>query len=205
MVKRYYNIKVDIPKKEILKRLHITNNMENFTHQKRSEIESLIVSSFNRCELKACYKRFSVTSNEDGIVTLDNRVNFISNHFSIYIGMAKEVFLFSVTVGKDIIDYRDQFILKEEALFALVTDAVGSETVEEGVNELQSTLEKSLMREGKTLKKSRYSVGYGDFDIKNQKDIYNELELDKLDIKITESNILLPEKTVTAFCTILDK
>jgi len=202
MVKRYYNIKVDIPKKEIYKRIGL-KNIDGLSIKKKEEIETLIEHSFNMCDLKGCYKRMKITSNKNGIVLLDNRIEFLSNHFSIYVGEKEELFLLSVTAGDTITDYRDQFIVKEESLSALISDAVGSETVEAGIHLLQSILEKNLNREGKSLKKSRYSVGYGDFDIKNQKIIYNELELDKLNIKITESNILFPEKTITAFSIIL--
>jgi hypothetical protein len=202
MVKRYYNIKADIPKKEIYKRIGL-KNIDELSIKKREEIETIIEQSFNRCDLKACYKRMKITSNKNGTILLDDKIEFVSNHFSIYVGDGKELFLLSVTAGEEVTNYRDQFISKEEALFALIADAVGSETVETGINLLQSILEKNLNREGKSLKKSRYSVGYGDFDIKNQKVIYNELELDRLNIKITESNILSPEKTITAFSLIL--
>ena len=202
MVKRYYNIKVDIPKKEIYKRIGL-KNIDGLTIKKKEEIETLIERSSNMCDLKGCYKRMKITSNKNGVVLLDNRIEFLSNHFSIYVGEKEELFLLSVTAGDTITNYRDRFIVEEESLSALIADAVGSETVEAGIYLLQSILGKNVAHEGKSLKKNRYSVGYGDLDIKNQKVIYNELELDKLNIKITESNILSPEKTITAFSVIL--
>ena len=202
MVKRYYNLKVDIPKAEIYKRIGL-KDIDQVNIKKIEEIDNLIEQSFNRCDLKACYKKMKVTSNKNGIILLDNRIEFVSNNFSVYVGEREELFLLSATVGDEITKYRDQFISRDETLSAIVADAVGSETVEAGIDLFQSILEKDLNREGKSLKKSRYSVGYGDFDIKNQKIIYNELELAKLGIKITDSNMLYPEKTITAFSVIL--
>jgi len=152
MVKRYYNIKVDIPKKEIYKRIGL-KNIDGLSIKKKEEIETLIEHSFNMCDLKGCYKRMKITSNKDGIVLLDNRIEFLSNHFSIYVGESEELFLLSVTAGDMITNYRDQFIVKEETLSALISDAVGSETVETGSRFITINFRKKRKQRGKKLKK----------------------------------------------------
>jgi len=55
-----------------------------------------------------------------------------------------------------------------------------------------------IRREGKKLTKMRYSPGYGDLPLSNQKLIYDVLNLERLGISITERFMLVPEKSVIA-------
>jgi len=56
----------------------------------------------------------------------------------------------------------------------------------------------SLRRENRRLLGKRYSAGYGDLFLETQKVIYGLLQLDRIGIEITESCMLIPEKSVTA-------
>jgi cobalamin-dependent methionine synthase I len=44
----------------------------------------------------------------------------------------------------------------------------------------------------------RFSAGYADFNLENQKAIYDMLQMGKIGVTITPNFILLPEKSVTA-------
>ena len=44
----------------------------------------------------------------------------------------------------------------------------------------------------------RFSAGYADFKLENQKMIYEKLQMDKIGVTINSGFILLPEKSVTA-------
>ncbi|MBR4376039.1 MAG: methionine synthase, partial [Spirochaetia bacterium] len=43
-----------------------------------------------------------------------------------------------------------------------------------------------------------FSPGYGDFDLKNQRIFYSLLHLEQFGIHLTESYMLVPEKSVIA-------
>jgi len=55
-----------------------------------------------------------------------------------------------------------------------------------------------LARENARLTKARFSAGYGDFLLENQKMMYDMLKLDRIGVTINENCILMPEKSVTA-------
>lgn len=63
-------------------------------------------------------------------------------------------------------------------------------------------INKEIRREGKKLTQKRYSPGYGDLLLTNQKIIYDILNLKKLRIELTESYMLVPEKSVIAIAGI---
>ena len=60
-------------------------------------------------------------------------------------------------------------------------------------------------KEGRITASKRYSPGYGDSDLTNQKIIYNILKLEKLDLALTKKFMLVPEKFVTAVAGIKEK
>jgi cobalamin-dependent methionine synthase I len=57
---------------------------------------------------------------------------------------------------------------------------------------------RTLLRENRRLLKNRYSAGYGDLLLETQKILYGLLQLEKIGIRITETCMLIPEKSVTA-------
>jgi len=57
---------------------------------------------------------------------------------------------------------------------------------------------RTLLRENRQLLKKRYSAGYGDLLLETQKTIHRLLQLDRIGIRITDSCMLIPEKSVTA-------
>lgn len=59
-------------------------------------------------------------------------------------------------------------------------------------------LNKMLRKEGKKLTKHRYSPGYGDLPLLNQRLIYSLLNLERLELKLTDQCMLIPEKSVLA-------
>jgi len=48
------------------------------------------------------------------------------------------------------------------------------------------------------LTRMRFSPGYGDLSLENQKLFFKALELEKMGMKLTESLMMFPEKSVTA-------
>jgi len=57
---------------------------------------------------------------------------------------------------------------------------------------------RQLSRESKQLTSKRFSAGYGDFSLENQKIIYDVLKLEQLGISLSDKYMLIPEKSVTA-------
>ncbi|NLV69188.1 MAG: methionine synthase, partial [Spirochaetes bacterium] len=55
-----------------------------------------------------------------------------------------------------------------------------------------------VKRRGENLTRMRFSAGYGDFMLENQKHFFELLGLEKLGVSLTERYIFIPEKTVTA-------
>jgi len=82
---------------------------------------------------------------------------------------------------------------KIEPSRAIVLDSVATAMIEEFCDYVND-----ILGENRSLR-PRFSCGYGDFDIKHQKDIINILDASKyVGITLTDSLLMLPTKSVTA-------
>lgn len=113
------------------------------------------------------------------------------------------VFLFAVTLGPAV-DRLIQKMSRLDTATALIMQAAGAMFTEVLADELQSYLESCVKTEGKTLK-PRFSPGYGDVPLTVQKMFFSILECqNRIGLTLTDSLVMAPEKSVTAFCGITD-
>jgi hypothetical protein len=103
----------------------------------------------------------------------------------------------AVTIGPALERKIDDEIKEHNNEKALVFDAVGSGSAEAAANALNNHLI-TQSRQAKLFLTTRFSPGYGDLPLTFQRDLYRELSLDELGIRITEKCILYPQKTITA-------
>jgi hypothetical protein len=196
------NINVEIPYKKILVRLgynfHKTNISDDYKNKLYRKIE--FIRSF--CYPKGCYIRLNIIEKNDAFIKLENNIIFKSNNIAKLLKNSCEVVLMGVTIGKEIVIEINELIKNEKASEAVVYDAVGSELADNTMNWMNNYIKTIILRERKKTTDMRYSVGYGDFELNNQKIFYELLNLKNFEVELNENFILTPEKTVTALCGI---
>ena len=85
---------------------------------------------------------------------------------------------------------------------ALLSQQIGLEAVEKVMDGLEEEIRKEVEVEGRRLRPRR-SPGYGDLPLSMSRTILNELDAPrKIGVSITDSNLLVPSKSVTAICEI---
>lgn len=106
----------------------------------------------------------------------------------------KKAAVFSATIGVGI----DRLISKYSSvspLKAMIFSAIGAEQIES----LCDMFCEDIKSEYETEIKPRFSPGYGDFDLSNQKNIFSCLNCQKnIGLTLTDSMIMVPSKSVTA-------
>ena len=86
---------------------------------------------------------------------------------------------------------------------ALLSQQIGLAAVEKVMDELEKRLRLEVEVEGKKLKPRR-SPGYGDLPLALSRTILAELDAPrKIGVSITDSDLLVPSKSVTAVCEIV--
>ena len=84
----------------------------------------------------------------------------------------------------------------------MLIGATTSKIVDAALDWIMDYLNRQLSRDGKRMLPRRFSAGYADFKLENQKMIYEKLQMDKIGVAINSGFILLPEKSVTAISSI---
>ena len=164
-----------------------------------AQAEAAIDSAYSklRKELQPRYtvKEFGCRADGESVV-LDNGTVFRSRALARYVGDAKKLFLFGATLGSrvDITLRRMSLTSVAEAGAGQAVAAALIETYcDDCCNELQNQLPA-----GKQLK-WRFSPGYGDWPLEEQKILFPVLDCaHTIGLTLTESCMMAPIKSVTA-------
>ena len=112
-----------------------------------------------------------------------------------------EVIFLCGTIGAEF-DAWQRRLSVTSAADALLSQQIGLDAVEKVMDELEKKAKAEVEGEGRKLL-PRKSPGYGDLPIELSRTILNELDAPrKIGVSITESNLLVPSKSVTAICEI---
>ena len=171
------SLKID--PKELKLRLLGANDSE--TLLKSAEIEKVIREV---ADCKYDFRETSVKVKESNVIF--DFCELQSKDLSRNLKDCKSAFVVAVTLGLDV----DRLLRRESVKSAtdlLFADAVASALVEALCDKVQELLP--------TDTKSRFSPGYGDLPLSLQKPILNFLKTDG--ITLTETNLMIPTKTVT--------
>ena len=180
--------KLVLDERELSKRLGSPNPMQE------KNICDCIRRLKDVCKPRYCCAKTSVLLNES-----ECAFDFMTVH-SVSLSRAlkgcKSAYVVAFTLGIE----ADRLIHKlgiTSGADAFIADAVSSALAEAGMGYVCESLEGSLAE--------RFSVGYGDFVLSNQAKILDYLSADKLlGIKLSESCIMTPRKSVTAIIGVID-
>ena len=125
------------------------------------------------------------------------KIPFYSNQLAANLRGCPYVILMAATLGIE----ADKLLHKYELINmakASVLQACAAAAIEACCNMLQQELQSDAARHGFYLR-PRFSPGYGDFSLNCQRNVLNALDAGKhLGIKLTDSFLMMPSKSVTA-------
>ncbi len=184
----------DVSLKEVFRYLGYHNNVPDQMVQKIAF--DCVTELLDNCSMKEIDKRYCCTV-ENGKIIIDNHMIIESKNLSKNLADCKEVILFAATIGIQ----ADRLIKKYSFLEiskAVVMQAAAAAVIEEYCDQCQRRIETELEKENLFLR-PRFSPGYGDFDLKHQKDMISLLDCTrKIGLTLTDSLLLAPSKSVTA-------
>ena len=109
----------------------------------------------------------------------------------------EKVTIFTCTVGAEIELKIDTYFGAGEYTRALIMDAIGSAAVEEVADTINKYVQHAAHKQAYHLV-SRFSPGYGDWDLAIQKELVAAAGGHTIGIQVTPSSLLLPRKSVSA-------
>ena len=194
------NIKLKIDEEEVLRYQGCHNNKlkkVNKTIMKitREEIER----GYNLFEPKGIYSPIKIKqiSFSGGRVDLKNGFSlYFSNSIINLLKGTNYLVLGVATIGSSLENRVSKFFTQGEYPRAIALDAVGTVAVES----LGKYIKNLICQEAKEqhFKNTRcFSPGYGDWDINQQKIIFQVIPADKIGVKLTESCMMAPKKSLS--------
>jgi hypothetical protein len=191
-------ISIDPPCEKIYQRLGFKKRTTQISEIQQEETDRFINEASFIVSLKGSLLRLAIQHNDGEKIILAGGLTFASKKVSAFLRDCREVVLMGATAGSTIMEAIKEKTRQDDLGAAVVYDAAASEMTDAGLDWIMDYLNQQLRREGKTLLPRRFSAGYADFNLENQKAIYDTLQMEKIGVTITPSFILLPEKSVTA-------
>lgn len=175
---RYLGYKGQEPEEEILKLLQ----------EAEQELEKESIP-------KSVYREFDCEVNRNTVKLGDMEIH--SGSLAVNLRDCERAILLAATIGRGA-DYMIKKYSVVNLAKAAVVQAAGAAYVESYVNETEEEIRKAALERSLFLR-PRFSPGYGDFSLDFQKEIFAVLECSKrIGVTLTEGNLMMPSKTVTA-------
>lgn len=194
----FEKIPLDPPLEKIYQRMGFKKHITEISAFQQNETDAFIRESSSLVTLQGMSLRLKIIQNDGDKISLSGDLTFNSKKLSAFLRDCREVILMGATCGGAIMEAIRDKSSRNDLTAAVVYDATASEIVDAGLDWIMHYVNQQLRREGKTLLPRRFSAGYADFDLENQKIIYEKLLMEKFGVKINSSFILIPEKSVTA-------
>ncbi len=194
----FERIPVEPPLEAIYRRLGYRKGLTQVRPDNRTLVGNRIGEARSLIALKGAARRLPILSRDSGSIGLPGGHSLQSAQLAALLAGAQEILVMGATAGAAVIEAIRQDSAADNLARAVVLDATASEMVDAALDWMESFFGRELRRESRQLTKSRFSCGYGDLALENQKLFYDLLELKRFGVELTEAFILVPEKTVTA-------
>lgn len=191
-------ISIDAPREKIYQRLGFKKSTTEISGKQKMDTNRFINEASYLISLQGMFLRLAITRNDGESVLLSNNLDLTSRKLAAFLRDCGEAVLMGVTAGNIVMTAIHEKTQRDDLTAAVVYDATASEMVDAGLDWIMSYLNRQLRRESKALLPRRFSAGYADLQLENQKNIYEKLQMEKFGVLINSSFILLPEKSVTA-------
>jgi hypothetical protein len=134
-----------------------------------------------------------------GLIATASAYRFLDNkefEHSEYLSCLDKVVLCLVTIGGGLEEVVEKQKRNGDLSFALVLDGYGSAAAEAAADTAEAVIKKKIKSQG--LKCStRFSPGYGGWNVAEQKWIVPALDGEELGVRLTEGCMMVPRKSIT--------
>lgn len=201
-IKYFDNIPASPKRDMILLRLGYNKSSTVLNEKDMEKLEEGIKLGKILCNPRGAFGRFGIVERNEKTIRLENGSVLESESLAKLLAKSGEVVLMASTVGREVTDRISAEVENGDAASGLILDSVASQTADSVLDWMMGFIDKLLSREGRKLTRHRYSPGFGDLTLSNQKIIFEILELEKLGLELTPRFMLVPEKSVIAIAGI---
>lgn len=164
---------------------------------------------FNEAELMRACTEAQILSHPRGIWEIYNYsaytgqiehtspIHIEGNAVKRHLQQAEKIILFSATLGEEIENAITAYFEEGAYSYSLILDAAATTAIEATADEMEKAMLQTVEKQGYKMLR-RFSPGYGDWDIHFQPQMLLLTDAQKIGIRLTESYMLTPRKSITA-------
>lgn len=180
LIEKIENFKIDIYESRIL-RLIGYKKKSNSIHE---QLRNLIADEKSKCD---------ALLQPDSIYTI---IDYRQTNKHLIFKDAEKVAFCICTIGPKLEKEVKNLTNNNDILRAMVLDSIGSETVEEVAIQSDQILAKKA-RDMNLWASKRYSPGYGRWDIREQRYVFNILPGQDIAVSLNKSCMMIPQKSIS--------
>lgn len=182
-------------KKTVMRRLGSLK--ADFSAELNNEIDTYLKSAQSMFTVKGKALAVPMKITEEGLLYIADTL-IESKQLCKLLSKSCQAYLMCASIPRREVDKINAAINNGEGLKAIVYDAYASEFVDGALDVMIARKNASLKRIGQHLTKHRFSAGYGDLDIKYQRVFFDLLDMKTLEVELSDTYLLSPEKSVIA-------
>lgn len=135
---------------------------------------------------------------------LNDNINLKSSGLVHAVRKCQKVIVFLVTIGKTLDQKINKLMNQKRLTEAYLLDSIGSVAVEGVAADLQRIIDEDLQNHFKKTS-LRFSPGYCDWKLQEQKKIFHILDTDLIGVKLSPSYLMSPRKSISGIFGIGDE
>ncbi len=134
---------------------------------------------------------------EKKIVLSEPNFKIFGDSIAKHLNGCEKVICMAVTVGEKIEEEVNRKFQSGEYLSSILIDAAATAAVEQAADSLEKTVALEMAKDGYKMR-WRYSPGYGDWDLNQQKNFFEIIGAEEIGMSLSAAMMLIPRKSVTA-------
>lgn len=150
------------------------------------------------CDIIGGFKIFdSIEINTEKLtIEIQGQIFSPSKTVTTQLKASSKAALFACTAGANISEHAHKISADSDPMMAYVFDVLGSIAVEKAIDKIQATLLEEVKKENLGIS-DRYSPGYCEWSVGEQQMLFSLLPKNFCDIKLSESSLMHPIKSVS--------
>lgn len=134
---------------------------------------------------------------ENKFVLSEPKFEIVGDSIAKHLNGCEKVICMAVTVGEKIEQEVTKKFQSGEYVSSILLDAAATAAVEQAADSLEKTIALKTSKDGYKMR-WRYSPGYGDWDLSQQKNFFEIIGAEEIRMSLSEAMMLIPRKSVTA-------
>ncbi len=174
----------------------------DLSHFVKMKIDKLEIKLKDIIKPRLSYRVGKVKSTNNGIIYIEEGISLTSSKLVKTMNSCNEMIFFIATLGNGIEKEIARFTEENYLSKAYILDSMGSVTIENIVEEFYQDMSKQYKSEGREVT-FRFSPGYCDWSIKDQRKIFNFLDSHPTGVELMKSCLMQPRKSISGIFGIL--